>query len=190
MTLLAFITAVLALLLAPGPTNTLIGVAGSQSGMARAARLIPAELAGYLTAILPLTLLGSRFFAEFPIAALILKSAAAVWVMFLAIKLWGRAQTPDGIKTVSAGGVYLTTALNPKALVVSFILLPPMGDPAFVPRLVTFSALVIGVALVWASAGNLMSGGKPGNRARIVERVASVWLAAVSVMLIATVLKS
>ncbi len=85
MTLLAFIAAVLALLLAPGPTNTLMGVAGSQGGIVRAARLIPAELAGYLTAILPLTLIGSRFFAEFPVAALILKSSAAVWVMFLAI---------------------------------------------------------------------------------------------------------
>ena len=190
MTLLAFITAVLALLLAPGPTNTLMGVAGSQAGIAKAARLIPAELAGYLTAILPLTFLGSRFFAEFPLAALILKSAAAVWVMFLAIKLWGRAHQPDSLEKVTLGKVFTTTALNPKALVVSFILLPPTNDPAFIPRLSAFCVLVIGVALVWATAGNLLSGGKPGNRTRIVERVASVWLAAVSVMLIVTVLKS
>ncbi len=190
MTLPAFITAVLALLLAPGPTNTLMAVAGSQSGLARAARLIPAELVGYLTAILPLTLLGSRFFAEFPVAALILKFAAAVWVMFLAIKLWSRAQETDGMGTVSAGRVYLTTTLNPKALVVSFILLPPMNDPAFAPRLSAFCALVIAVALVWGSAGNLLSGGKPGKRTQMVERIASVWLAAISVMLIVTVVKS
>ncbi|MCD2177144.1 hypothetical protein [Rhizobium sp. C1] len=190
MTLLAFIAAVLALLLAPGPTNTLMGVAGSQGGIVRAARLIPAELAGYLTTILPLTLIGSPFFAEFPVAALILKSAAAVWVMFLAIKLWGRAQATDGIGSVSAGRVYMTTALNPKALVVSFILLPPFSDPAFFPRLSAFCALVMAAALVWAGAGNLLSGGKPGNRTRLVERIASVWLAAISVLLIVTVLKS
>ncbi|MET3612766.1 threonine/homoserine/homoserine lactone efflux protein [Rhizobium aquaticum] len=190
MTLLAFITAVLALLLAPGPTNTLIGVAGSQSGIVRAARLIPAELAGYLTTIMPLTLLGSRFFSDFPIAALLLKSAAAIWVMYLAIKLWGRAQETEGMSAVTVGKVYMTTALNPKALVVSFILLPPIGDSAFMMRLAVFCALVIGVASIWASTGNLLSGGKPGNRTRIVERVASVWLAAVSVMLIVTVLKS
>lgn len=190
MTLLAFTTAVLALLLAPGPTNTLIGVAGSQGGLSRAARLIPAELAGYLTAVLPLALLGSRFFAEFPVVALILKSAAAVWVMFLAIKLWGRASQPESLGFVSAGRVFITTALNPKALVVSLILLPPLGDPAFLPRLGAFCVLVMAVALLWGSAGTLLSGRKPGNGARIVERAASLWLAGVSVMLIVTVLKS
>ncbi|MCD2171524.1 hypothetical protein [Rhizobium sp. C4] len=190
MTILAFITAVLALLLAPGPTNTLMGVAGTQSGIAIAARLIPAELAGYLTAILPLTIVGSRFFAEFPVASLVLKSAAAVWVMFLAIQLWGRAQQEGRLGTVTAARVYMTTALNPKALVVSFILLPSTSDPAFISRLATFCGLVVAVALVWMSAGSLLSGGNPGKRARIVERVASVWLAAVSVLLIVTVLKS
>ncbi len=49
----------------------------------------------------------------------------------------------------------MTTALNPKALVVSFILLPPFSDPAFFPRLSAFCALVMAAALVWAGAGNL-----------------------------------
>jgi len=190
MTILAFTTAVLALLLAPGPTNTLIGVAGSQSGIGRAARLIPAELAGYLTAILPLAILGARFFEQFPIVALALKSLAAVWVMFLAIRLWGRGHEAGDTGTVTAARVYTTTALNPKALVVSFILLPPVSDAAFLPRLAAFCALVSVVALIWAGAGTLLSGGTSGNRVRIVERVASVWLAAVSVLLFVTVLKS
>lgn len=190
MTDLAFISAVLALLLAPGPTNTLMGVVGSRGGILRAVRLIPAELAGYLTTILPLSFLGSAFFTRFPLAALTLKCVAAVWVMFLALKLWGKAPESANAGHVAASRVYATTALNPKALVVSFILLPPMRDPGYFPHLAAFSFIVVVVALAWAGAGNLLNGGRHGNRSRIIERVASVWLATVSVLLMVTVLTS
>jgi len=47
----SFTLAVLALLVTPGPTNTLLAASGAIAGLARSMRLIPAELCGYLAAI-------------------------------------------------------------------------------------------------------------------------------------------
>jgi threonine/homoserine/homoserine lactone efflux protein len=94
MTLTAFLSAVLALLLAPGPTNTLMGLAGAQRGLRGVMRLLPAELFGYLTTILPLIYLGAEVLGQWPVAAVVLKIAAALWVMFLAINLWARPALP------------------------------------------------------------------------------------------------
>ncbi len=102
MTTTTFISAVLALLLAPGPTNTLMGLAGAQRGLRGVARLLPAELFGYLTTILPLIYLGSEVLGRWPVAAVILKVAAALWVMFLAINLWGRNSVTGASSDVTA----------------------------------------------------------------------------------------
>ena len=56
MDLPALTLALLALLLTPGPTNTLMALAGAERGLGGAARLIPAEIAAYLAVTLPLAL--------------------------------------------------------------------------------------------------------------------------------------
>lgn len=189
MTSTAFISAVLALLLAPGPTNTLMGVAGAQRGLSGVVRLLPAELLGYLTTIMPLIYLGTELLAHWPVAAVVLKLAAAAWVMLLAVRLWGLRGNADGHNLVTARRVYVTTMLNPKALIFGLVLLPAAGDPQLAPRLGLFCLMVIAVALVWGTAGMLtqVSGGD-GRRLLAVQRIASVWLAIVSVTLIAGVI--
>lgn len=185
MSTLTFLFAVLALLLAPGPTNTLIGLAGAQQGLHRVARLIPAELAGYLTAIVPVALLGGQVLASAPGLATGLKLAAALWVMLLALKLW-QASAADAATadSLTAGRVYLTTALNPKALVIALALLPPVQDAAFLPRLALFCLLVAGVALLWGGAGALT---RRSDRKTVwmprLQRVASAWLGLISLSL-------
>lgn len=180
MTLAAFVFAVLALLLAPGPTNTLIAVAGAQGGVGRAARLLPAELGGYLAAILPLAIVGAEVLQRFPAAGVALKLSAAVWVMLLALRLWGIGGAAAAAE-VGARRVFVTTLLNPKAVIFALILLPPPADPQFFPRLALFCLTVACVALLWGAAGALTQG---GGRIRVVERIASVWLALVSVTLV------
>jgi threonine/homoserine/homoserine lactone efflux protein len=191
MTTTTFISAVLALLLAPGPTNTLMGLAGAQRGLRGVARLLPAELFGYLTTILPLIYLGSEVLGRWPVAAVILKVAAALWVMFLAINLWGRNNVTGASSDVTARRVYLTTMLNPKALIFGLVLLPVPDDPQFAPRLGLFCLMVMAVALVWGTAGKLtQQGGGDGRRLLIIQRIASVWLAIVSVTLITGVIRA
>lgn len=191
MTTTTFLSAVLALLLAPGPTNTLMGLAGAQRGLRGVARLLPAELFGYLTTILPLIYLGSEVLGRWPVAAVILKVAAALWVMFLAINLWGRNSVTGASSDVTARRVYLTTMLNPKALIFGLVLLPVPDDPQFAPRLGLFCLMVMAVALVWGTAGKLtQQGGGDERRLLIIQRIASVWLAIVSVTLITGVIRA
>jgi threonine/homoserine/homoserine lactone efflux protein len=182
--LAAYLSAVLALLIAPGPTNTLIGVAGAQRGMIRVVRLLPAELAGYLTAILPLVWIGAEVLGRFPSAALALKLVAAAWVMALAVRLWDlRGAGEQGLVTVRR--IYVTTLLNPKALVFGLVLLPSPSEPQFAERFALFCLSVICIALLWGAAGALSQRGAGGGfRLRMVQRIASVWLGLVSVTLV------
>lgn len=188
MTLTTFLIAVLGLLLTPGPTNTLMAVAGAERGARRALRLIPAELAGYLTTVLPLALAGAVWLEHMPAARPAIAAAAAVWVMLLAVQVW-RLPAQDGTNagvSVTAGRIFLTTLLNPKALIFGLVLLPPRAGLEL--RLAGFAVLVVAVALVWIGLGTLLRrtgqdhapGLSPGLR-----RAAAGWLAVLSVMLAA-----
>lgn len=191
MTYTAFLSAVLALLLAPGPTNTLMGLAGAKGGLRSVGHLLHAELLGYLTTILPLIWLGSAVLERFPFAALGLKAVAAVWVMFLAVQLWDRNAGSEDEDTVSPRRVYVTTVLNPKALIFGLVLLPAPSAPDFAGKLGLFALMVLGVALLWGMAGASIRLHATGtNRLQVVRRVASGWLALVSITLIAGVLRT
>lgn len=191
MSFAAFASAVLALLLAPGPTNVLMALAGAGGGVGRVLRLVPMALAGYLAVVVPLAWLGAEMLGRWPALAVGLKLAAAGWVMVLAVRLWGLRGAGGGVGEVTAGRVLVTTMLNPKALIFGLVLLPAPADQAFLPRLALFCLMVAGVSLVWGSAGQIAQGGQGGAaRLRVIQRVASVWLAFVSVTLIAGVLRA
>jgi threonine/homoserine/homoserine lactone efflux protein len=191
MSLVAFLSAVLALLIAPGPTNTLMGVAGAQAGVGRVVRLLPAELAGYLTTILPLVWLGAEMLARWPAASLVLKLAAAVWVMSLAVRMWGLRSAGVASRPVTARQVFVTTMLNPKALVFGLVLLPAPGEADFAPRLALFCLMVCCVALLWGAAGALTQlGAGAERRLMLVQRIASLWLGVVALSLIANALQA
>lgn len=188
MTYTAFVSAVLALLLAPGPTNTLIGIAAARGGIGAILRLLPAELLGYLAAILPLSWLGAEFLARHPDASIGLKVVAAGWVMFLAIRLW---KTPDDRRNdaeIDRRRIFMTTLLNPKALIFGLVLLPVPSANDFVRKLALFCLLVAAVAIVWGAMGQLTQTGTGSERRLIlVQRAASVWLAFISISLITSV---
>lgn len=187
MDLALFLPAVLALLVAPGPTNTLVAVAGAQAGLRGAVRLIPAELAGYMTTILPVAYAGRHMVDQWPATALLLRICAAAWVLFLGVRLWRAHRGADSPRTVSAGKVYLTTVLNPKALVVGAVLLPLPGTPRFLLDLGLFGLTAAVVAVGWGVFGTLTQAGDGGRRRlQMVQRVASVWLAVISGTLLAS----
>ncbi|NTF35045.1 LysE family translocator [Rhizobium skierniewicense] len=180
MTYPVFLFAVVALLLAPGPTNTLVALSGTQSGHRSLWFLLPAELLGYLTMILPAAWFGAMIIESLPFATNVLKLTASAWVMYLAISLW-RSRSGMSDTEVSAKRVFVTTALNPKALIVAFVLLPPPTDEQFLLKLALFCAAASGVAVVWCSLGRLTRSQVGANvRFAIVQRAASIWLAIVS----------
>lgn len=176
MTTAEFSLAILALLVTPGPTNTLMVLAGAERGAVRALRLIPAELAGYLVTVVPLALAGAPLFAALPGARAGVAVAAGIWVALLAVRLWHLPRTDGIAKSVSAQALFTTTLLNPKALVFGLVLLP---DPTNLwPNLANFSLQVALVAGLCAMAGARLGShqGQPAPRLSILRRAASVWL--------------
>lgn len=181
MTFLAFLIVVLALLLAPGPTNTLMGLAGAQKGLRGIWRLLPAELLGYLTTIVPAAWFGAMMIERWPFATVALKLVAAAWMMYLAIGLWQSRTAERDNDAVTAKRIYLTTALNPKALVFAFVLLPQTSDAQFLSKLFVFCLTAAGVALLWATLGAFTRAKAGGSRRlTLIRRTASIWLVVVS----------
>jgi threonine/homoserine/homoserine lactone efflux protein len=179
--------AVLALLLTPGPTNSLMLLAGAELGLPKAAWLIPAEVAGYLLTVVPLTLIGQSVLQAWPGLALAVALAAAVWVALLAVRLW-RVPPVQAQVTVGARALFVTTALNPKALIFGLVLLPSADRLA--GNLALFTGLVVAVAVLWAGIGAGLrgaSGQRNNGQPRalfVLRRLASVLLAAMSVLLV------
>lgn len=159
LSLSAFALAVLLLLLTPGPTNTLLAVAGAARGLRASLPLVGAELAGYLVTISVLVFVAAPLLAGQPTAALIVKLASTVWVLLLAIRLWSHPPTAADPGAVNVLGVFATTMLNPKGLIIGLALIPPAvasspeGFTAPLPYLGLFSALVMLVALSWLTFG-------------------------------------
>lgn len=177
-----FLLAVWALLLTPGPTNTLLALSGASAGLARSVRLMPAEVAAYLLVTVPLAVFGAEVLAREPLLASAVKLAAAGWVAWLAVKLW-RVRTGEAdAATVTARRVFVTTLLNPKGLIIGLTLLPRGTAPEFPLHLGLFAASILGVAAIWAGAGAMLNRG--GAQAPVLyRRAAAVWLAVLAVAL-------
>lgn len=167
---LAFVLAVLSLLATPGPTNTLLATAGALMGWRRAVPLLAGELGGYLVAIAAIHLVLAPVLAAYPVLGTGLKLLVALYLVFVAIKLWRR---PDGWtmdRPVTVPGVFWVTLLNPKALVFALAIIPFDADPTW-PYLLGFAALVPGVGLGWVLAGALI--GRAAGQGRFLPRAAA-----------------
>ncbi|MFG1298492.1 hypothetical protein V5F49_01730 [Xanthobacter sp. V3C-3] len=179
---LAFLVAIWALLLTPGPTNTLLALSGASSGLARSVRLMPAEIAAYLLVTVPLAVLGTEFLAREPLVASAVKLAAAAWVAFLAVGLWRIRTTEAAGGAVTARRVFVTTLLNPKGLIIGLTLLPRGTAPEFPLHLGLFAASILGVALIWAGGGAMLNRGR-ATTPLLYRRAAALWLAFLAVAL-------
>lgn len=168
MTLAEMTLATLVLLAAPGPTNTLMALCGADRGVRRAARLIPAELVAYLAVTVPLALVGAEVMASVPGLRGGVTLAASVWVAWLAVAMWRLPAPGAAPGGVTAARVFVTTLLNPKALVVGLVLLP---GPDLALRTGVFVVTVALVAAAWAALGARVPG-----RPDILRRVAASWL--------------
>jgi threonine/homoserine/homoserine lactone efflux protein len=183
MTLPELTLAILALLLTPGPTNSLMFLAGAERGLLGSARLIPVELGGYLLTVLPLALFGQSVLDAWPGLRAGVALAAALWVAMLALSLW-RASDVETVRAVDARTLFITTALNPKALIFGLVLLPTPGQLA--GNVVLFASLVIAVAFLWTGCGAMLRRGRAGRppALTLLRRLASVALAAMSLTLV------
>jgi threonine/homoserine/homoserine lactone efflux protein len=188
MTLTVFALSLLALLVSPGPTNTLIALGGATRGFVRALPLIGAELSGYLLVITPLALFGRPLIEAHPGLSTAVRIAAAIWVMWLALRLWKRPGIGDAGGLVTFRQVFVTTLLNPKALVIGLALLPATTPLGLLPWLSLFAVTVMVVASGWIAAGALLGRATAGQAPPLLRRGAAGYLGFVAVGLATSVL--
>ncbi len=111
----AFEAALVALLLTPGPTNTLLFTAGLAEGPRSAFRLLGAELLAYLCAVLAYGFVLQPLLLSHPALTAALRITAALYLLLAAAKLW-RSQTQlVTARMVTPSMVASATLLNPKA---------------------------------------------------------------------------
>jgi threonine/homoserine/homoserine lactone efflux protein len=157
MSFIEFTGAILLLLMTPGPTNTLMALAGHSRGISKALPLIVSEAFGYLLVIVPVATLAAPFFAANPSLSLTTRILASIWVLVLSYRLWFQQKKQDTEQSVCGRDVLITTALNPKALIIALVIMPHGQPLALLPWLAWFVGLVIFAASGWIVFGNYMA---------------------------------
>jgi threonine/homoserine/homoserine lactone efflux protein len=164
-----FALSVLTLLGTPGPTNTLLATSGAVVGPRRSLPLLAGELTGYLLAIVIIRLSLGTVLATEPMVGSILKVFVALYLIFVALKLWSVpivAAIPSIVKTSS---VFTTTLCNPKAFIFALYIIPHEHP---VPYLIAFSGCVVVVGFMWTVFGHLAG----SKHSTLVPRLALVAL--------------
>jgi threonine/homoserine/homoserine lactone efflux protein len=179
-----FALTVLLILGTPGPTNTLLATAGGTAGFRRALPLVPAEAAGYLISILTIGLAIGPVIASAPVVAVGLRLAVGAYLVWLAVRLWRRGAMDLSAVPVTPRQVFVTTLLNPKALVFALGVIP-FGAEAWWPYMLGFLALLVSVALGWIALGAALgrAAGAVG-RAGLVPRIGAAVVGGFAVVLV------
>ena len=164
---LSFIIVAVALLATPGPTNTLLATSGAASGFRKSLVLLFGEFLGYLIAIAFLIAVVAPILARMPNFGLALRIASGLYLLYVAWKLWGHTDEMLLRKRgVSLRQIFITTLLNPKALIFAFAIIPfgSTGDIwKSAPWLATLSLLIAIVGSCWIAAGTALQRGMGGG---------------------------
>ena len=170
-----YVLAVATILGTPGPTNTLMATAGATQGIARSLNLLIGELSGYLLAISIIRVVLGPVVATVPAIGIALKVIVAIYLVWLAIKVWRSAGTLTVDRApVTLLDVFITTLFNPKALIFALTVIPA-EHPALHWYLIGFAGLVIVAGGSWIVIGRVLTIAA-GRHAHIVPRAASVVL--------------
>lgn len=149
---LSFVLASIVILLTPGPTNTVLATGGASLGLRRAAILPLAEAMGYIVAVSGFVAAAEAVRGN-AVAFAMIKLAAAGWLLYSAFRLWGLSFRAENRSSRDAFiRVFLTTLVNPKAMLVGTILIPSGAAP--VPLWVlSYAALSLLAGFGWVAFG-------------------------------------
>lgn len=182
-----FILAVLTLLGTPGPTNTLLATSGAASGVRRSLPLLGGELAGYLIAVAAIRIVLGPVIHAFPVVGIGLKLAVVLYLGWIAYRLWTHDAAIGAAKAVGWQSVFVTTLLNPKALIFALSIIPA-EHPQLPWYFVAFALAVPSVGFCWILVGRAIGAASGDRNAGIVRRIASVALLGFAGLIAASVL--
>lgn len=180
-----FTVAVLGILGTPGPTNTLLATSAALVGVRRSLPLILAELAGYVLAIGALhAVLGSAL-AAYPGINAALRLLIGAYLLVVAFDLWRRRDLVDRpLSGVRFERVFVTTLLNPKAIVFAFGVIP-LSQPDAAPYVLAFLGFVAVAGLAWIAAGALVGRMTSPPAARAIPRASALVLTVFAGLIVA-----
>lgn len=182
---LQFALAAFLLLIVPGPTNTLMAVAGANAA-ARPWAYLGAMLAGYIAIIFAVRLIVLPLVASVALLGIVLKAAVVVYLLYAAWRLWRRGATiGEANAALSPMLVLTTTALNPKGLVFAVSILPA-EHPQLWGYFAAFAALTLVAGSVWFFAGRLL-GRLSKDRAALLPRAGALVLTGFAAWIAATI---
>lgn len=177
-----FALAVLALLAVPGPTNTLLAAGGATRGVRGALPLLLGELAGYNIAITVYRHTLGALLSQISAAQIFLKLVVAGYLAWLAVRLW-RLAREENRQALTVRTLFLTTLLNPKAVVFGLLIFPPQPTP-ILPYYVAFCAMVLTVGASWLVAGSLTTRFLSARYRFVPPRICAVALAVFAVLIV------
>lgn len=166
----------------PGPTNALLAVAGARTGTRLSLPLITAPLAGYALALAALMSLVTPLLAVLPQLAVAVRFAAAAVLIHAALRLWrlaGQTAIPSTAGTMSASWreVFLTTLMNPKAIVL-YVAIAPQGTGIDWTAALLTPVLIVAASLIWLMLGGQLAALRPGLKTHgLIERGGAIVLA-------------
>jgi threonine/homoserine/homoserine lactone efflux protein len=190
---LAFFLACAAVLFVPGPTNTLLATSGAAGGFRRSILLPIAELSGYTIAIWTLALLVGPLVNGSPVLSVVLRLACGAYLVWSAIHLWREgASALTSTEPVSLGRVFVTTLLNPKAILFALVIIPYLGERKFAaaaPYLIGHALMTMTASVCWISFGALVgAGAKAHVGAGVIRRTGASVLGLFGVLLASSTL--
>jgi threonine/homoserine/homoserine lactone efflux protein len=149
-------------LMMPGPTNTLLLSSGLKVGIRRTLPLVAAEAFGYITAISLWGFFLLSFTTDAPWLLDAVKLLCAVYILWLATKMWTQSQLLDDRDTgpVSIREIFVVTLMNPKALIFSGTLFPLEAFKSaeyFAAAVIAFLIVLGPIGIAWSCLGGLLT---------------------------------
>lgn len=163
--MLTTVSALMLLLLAPGPTNTLLMRAGALVGYRASWKLVFIECLAYLLQVSAWGVAWLYLAAHSPWVLKATQLAAACYLLYVSFKLWQReSSTADSSNEHFSGRYFFwLTVMNPKGLLIVSFIAPVnaftslQGYAGFMATLVL---VVIPVGTAWIVLGSRFEGGQ------------------------------
>ncbi|EZP62451.1 LysE family translocator [Pseudomonas sp. RIT357] len=161
--MLATVSALILLLLAPGPTNTLLFRAGVLFGFRASCKLVLIECLAYLLQVSAWGVALLYLAAFSPWALKATQLAAACYLLYVSCKLWQRKNSEISPAEDRFTGLYffLLTVMNPKGLLIVSFIAPSNTFTAaqgYAEFMGLLALVVVPVGAAWVLLGSRFEG--------------------------------
>jgi len=174
-----FLIGLVLLLATPGPTNTLLALAGATAPPRAAPLLLFAELSAYLAAVIFLGAIAAALGAGVEGLRPWMQAAAALYLSWVAGRMWRVRPDSSGAGEVRPAHVAATTLLNPKTLIIAFVLMPEgwsADAEATARHLLAMSLLIPLAGAAWFAGGRALAAAGGARVRGVIPRASALLL--------------